>query len=204
VKKKNKQARTLYYYGFGIFLFMLLILLTVAGCRQDYSPKPDGYLRIDPHPKAYKLIDKTGFPLSFEISQSAQGIIDNSVASAWINIIYPRYKTTVYCTYIPIDKKNKTRIFAESKELVYRHGIKAEKIQAQLYENAERHLYATLYSLTGNTATPLQFTVTDSISYLFRGALYFDTPVKRDSVAPVIEYVTQDIMHLIETVQPQK
>ena len=54
-KKKNKQARTLYYYGFGIFLFMLLILLTVAGCRQDYSPKPDGYLRIDPHPKAYKL-----------------------------------------------------------------------------------------------------------------------------------------------------
>ena len=78
------------------------------------------------------------------------------------------------------------------------------KIQAQLYENAERHLYATLYSLTGNTATPLQFTVTDSISYLFRGALYFDTPVKRDSVAPVIEYVTQDIMHLIETVQPQK
>ena len=105
MKKKNKQARTLYYYGFGIFLFMLLILLTVAGCRQDYSPKPDGYLRIDPHPKAYKLIDKTGFPLSFEISQSAQGIIDNSVASAWINIIYPRYKTTVYCTYIPIDKK---------------------------------------------------------------------------------------------------
>ena len=105
VKKKNKQARTLYYYGFGIFLFMLLILLTVAGCRQDYSPKPDGYLRIDPHPKAYKLIDKTGFPLSFEISQSAQGIIDNSVASAWINIIYPRYKATVYCTYIPIDKK---------------------------------------------------------------------------------------------------
>ena len=26
----------------------------------------------------------------------------------------------------------------------------------------------------------------------------------KDSVAPVIEYVTQDIMHLIETVQPQK
>ena len=74
---------------------MLLILLTVAGCCQDYSPKPDGYLRIDPHPKAYKLIDKTGFPLSFEISQSAQGIIDNSVASAWINIIYPRYEATI-------------------------------------------------------------------------------------------------------------
>lgn len=96
---------------------MLLILLTVAGCRQDYSPKPDGYLRIDPHPKAYKLIDKTGFPLSFEISQSAQGIIDNSVASAWINIIYPRYKATVYCTYIPIDKKIKPVFLLKVKSL---------------------------------------------------------------------------------------
>jgi hypothetical protein len=204
VKKKNRRPWDLYHYGFGMFLFILLILLTMAGCRQDYSPKPDGYLRIDPHPEAYKLVDKADFPLSFEISQSAQGIIDNTVVPEWINIVYPRYKATVYCSYIPIDKKNRTRIFAESKELVYRHGIKAEKIQAQLYENPEQHLYATLYLLAGNAATPLQFTVTDSISYLFRGALYFDIPVKRDSVAPVIEYITQDIMHLIETVQPQK
>ena len=204
MKKKNKTAGISYHYGFGILLFILLILLTIEGCRQDYVPKPDGQLRIDPHPATYKPFDREGFPLTFEISQSAQTVIDSLHSPAWINVIYPRYNATIYCSYININKKNRDRIFAESKELVYRHGIKAGEIRAQLYENPEQQVYATLYSLSGNSATPLQFTVTDSIHYLFRGALYFDTPVQKDSVAPVVEYITQDIAHLIETVQPQK
>lgn len=206
MKKKNKISRSSYHYGFGILLFILLILLTITGCRPDYSPKPDGYFRIDPHQPVYKTISSPGFPITFEIPQNAHWSIDSTHLSSfpWLNIIYPRYKATVYCSYLPINEKNKIQLFSESKDLVYRHGVKAEKIQAQVYEDPERHLYATLYSLTGNTATPLQFTVTDSTSYLFRGALYFNTSIQRDSIAPVIEYITQDMIHLIETLQPQK
>lgn len=204
MKKKNKTLRNSYHYGVNIPLVSLLILLFISGCRQDYTPKPDGYLRIDPHLEIYKPISQPKFPLIFEISQSAQEIVDSLNATSWINIIYPRYKATIYCSYVPINKQNKAHTFAESKDLVYRHGIKAEKIQAQQYENPEQNLYATLYSLTGNSATPLQFIVTDSTSYLFRGALYFDTPVQRDSVAPVIDYIAHDITHLIETIRPQK
>ncbi|WP_455497401.1 gliding motility lipoprotein GldD [Coprobacter sp.] len=204
MKKKNKISRGTYHYGFGILLFILLILLTIIGCRQDYTPKPDGYFRIDPHQQIYQTVKKPEFPLTFEIPQNAHWLIDSTHTSStfWLNIIYPRYNATVYCSYLPIDEKNKTRLFTESKDLVYRHGVKAEKIQAQIYENPERHLYATLYSLTGNTATPLQFTATDSTSYLFRGALYFNTPTQSDSIAPVIKYITQDMIHLIETLQP--
>lgn len=206
MKKKSKVSRSMYHYGFGILLFVLLILLTITGCRQDYSPKPDGYFRIDPHQSVYKIFRESGFPLAFEIPQNAQGIIDTAhiVSAPWLNIVYPRYNATVYCSYLFINEENKNRLFSESKDLVYRHGSKAEKIEAQEYEDPERSLYATLYSLTGNTATPLQFIATDSSSYLFRGALYFNTPTQRDSIAPVIEYITQDMIHLIETLQPQK
>ena len=65
----------------------------------------------------------------------------------------------------------------------------------------ERRVYAVLYNLSGQAATPLQFVVTDSAAYLFRGALYFDTPVRRDSVAPIVDYITDDVVRLIETLQ---
>ena len=43
--------------------------------------------------------------------------------------------------------------------------------------------------------------MTDSAAYLFRGALYFDTPVRGDSVAPVVGYIADDVAHMIETLQ---
>ena len=77
--------------------------------------------------------------------------------------------------------------------------IKAEQITAQNYTDSINNLYATLYQLQGNTATPIQFTITDSSKYLFRGALYFDFPIRNDSIAPVLDYLKSDIIHLIET-----
>ena len=83
--------------------------------------------------------------------------------------------------------------------MVYQHSIKAEQITAQNYTDSINNLYATLYQLQGNTATPIQFTITDSSKYLFRGALYFDFPIRNDSIAPVLDYLKSDIIHLIET-----
>ena len=48
---------------------------------------------------------------------------------------------------------------------------------------------------------PLQFVVTDSTRYLLRGALYFDESGKSDSIAPVIDYLSDDIIHLIESIE---
>ena len=85
--------------------------------------------------------------------------------------------------------------------LVYVHAAKASSITAQSYADDECRVYAVLYNLSGQAATPLQFVVTDSAAYLFRGALYFDTPVRRDSVAPIVDYITDDVVRLIETLQ---
>lgn len=63
-------------------------------------------------------------------------------------------------------------------------------------------VYMRFYTIyRGQAATPLRLVVTDSTAYLFRGALYFDTPVRRDSVAPVVDYITDDVVRLIETLQ---
>jgi gliding motility-associated lipoprotein GldD len=91
---------------------------------------------------------------------------------------------------------------AESIELVYRQNVNTEQVEAIGYENSETQIYATLFSLSAESATPIQFVATDSNQYLLRGALYFDNPVKNDSVAPSIHYLEEDIIHLIENITP--
>jgi gliding motility-associated lipoprotein GldD len=82
---------------------------------------------------------------------------------------------------------------------VYKHTVKAENIAEIPYENAEQKVYGILYELTGNTASPVQFVLTDSNKNFFRGALYFENVPNKDSIAPIVQYVQKDIVRLIES-----
>ena len=45
----------------------------------------------------------------------------------------------------------------------------------------------------------MQFWITDSTTHYVRGALYFNVAPNPDSIAPVDEYIREDIRHLIES-----
>jgi hypothetical protein len=45
----------------------------------------------------------------------------------------------------------------------------------------------------------LQFFLTDKKNHFFRAALYFNTQVRPDSLAPIYEFVKEDVFKLIET-----
>ncbi len=63
---------------------------------------------------------------------------------------------------------------------------------------------AYLYDLKGNTASAVEFYATDSLRHYLRGSLYFDAEPNADSLAPVIDFFREDIMHLIETLKWNK
>ena len=135
--------------------------------------------------------------ISFEIPDGTTATLDKDTTLhkndvKWLNIRYPRYS---------ILHKNLESLLNESKDLVYRQSIRPDFIKAGNYEDPERKIYATLYNLSAESATPLQFVVTDSTRYLLRGALYFDESGKSDSIAPVIDYLSDDIIHLIESIE---
>ena len=64
-----------------------------------------------------------------------------------------------------------------------------------------KKVFGILYDLKGNTASAVQFYVTDSLNHYLRGSLYFAAEPDADSLKPVIDFFREDIIHLIETLK---
>jgi gliding motility-associated lipoprotein GldD len=87
----------------------------------------------------------------------------------------------------------------ETRTLAYKHTIKADAIQEQVFMNPAKNVYGLIYKIEGNAASPMQFFLTDSTNHFLRGALYIRDVPNIDSLKPVIDFLEPDIIHLIET-----
>lgn len=187
------------------FSVLLVVAIVIVSCDQNYTPLPRGYFRIDLPERNYKLSDTT-FPYFFEYPSYAKlkNSTNNPNQKYWINIVFPQFKATVYLSYKEIDG-NLITYLEDAYTLVSKHIPKADAINDSLIEDAERNIYGLTYNIVGSgTASPYQFFVTDSASHFLRGALYFDMVPNNDSLEPVIEFITNDIKHLINTLEWNK
>ena len=58
-----------------------------------------------------------------------------------------------------------------------------------------------MFRLEGEVSSQYQFYTHDTTNNFLRGALYFETATKNDSLKPIIEYVKEDINHLVNTLE---
>jgi len=68
-----------------------------------------------------------------------------------------------------------------------------------VFDSEERNVHGILYDLKGNTASSVQFVLTDSTHHFFRGALYFNNVPNKDSIAPMSDYIRKDIIRIMES-----
>jgi gliding motility-associated lipoprotein GldD len=180
--------------------FIILFSLVLISCQNDYYPKPKGYFRIDLPEKSYVTFDSI-YPYSFEYPEYATIIADNhpKAEKYWINIIYPQFKGTLHLSYKTIN--NNLNVYLEdTRTMVMKHIPKASSIENQQYQNETSGVYGLTYTISGvAAASPFQFYLTDSTTHFVRGALYFNTVPNNDSLAPVIDFLKEDIIHMIET-----
>lgn len=85
--------------------------------------------------------------------------------------------------------------------MVYKHTIKADAIHEKNYSNIVSKSFGKLYDIKGQSASAVQFYLTDSTNHFLRGSLYFYTHTNPDSLAPVIKYIRNDIMTIMETIE---
>lgn len=189
-------------------LIILFLTAVISGCRDVAVPKPKGYFRIDlPEHQYTKLNDSLStarkLPVTFEYPAYGKLSFGQDAWSepGWFNISFPPYKAKIYLTYIDI-KNDLEELMEQTYKLnVRNHIVKADAINEQMISDPQKKMYGILYDLKGNTATAVQFFVTDSIKHYLRGSLYFSSSPNADSLAPVIEFFRDDIIHLIETLE---
>lgn len=186
--------------------FIALIVPVLFACREKYTPKPREFFRIDFPEKSYHSLQDS-FPYRFDIPDYAKIIAySNDPGQAyWINISVPANKAEVHLSYYRLSNQQTpsrqllNKFMEEARTLAYKHSIKADAIQEQVFLNPGRNVYGLIYRIEGNAASPLQFFLTDSVNHFLRGALYIREVPNIDSIKPVIDFLEPDIIRLIET-----
>ncbi|MDP4188311.1 MAG: gliding motility lipoprotein GldD [Bacteroidota bacterium] len=183
------------------FFGLTLVLFSGSACKRKYTPKPSGYFRIDFPKKEYRAF-AGNFPYSFEypVYGKIEKYKGEIAEPYWMNIDFPEYKGKIYISYFRLNH-DLSKYFEESRNLAYKHTIKADAINEELVQDKKRKIYGIIYHIKGNTASSINFVLTDSMHNFLRGALYFDTHPNKDSLAPVIDFFQKDIDHLIATIK---
>ena len=184
-------------------LAVLLFLLVAAACGDRHpQPKPRGYFRIDLPEKQYVTLDTMPrysfeYPVYATITPDYYSLNEND----WANVVFPSFKGTVHISYKNVDD-NLSEYVEDAYRMITKHITKATGIRDSVVINKDKNVYGLVYFLDGEgVASPLQFYLTDSIEHFLRGSLYFNIYPNHDSLQPVIDFITDDVRHLIRTLE---
>jgi gliding motility-associated lipoprotein GldD len=192
------------------YIIMIFAAMFMLGCEEKtFVPKPRGYHRIDLPAHKYQTL-KEKHPFIFEYSKAA--IVKKHISSIseehWVDINYPQFKAVVQLTYKKLSKekfekakeKFLNELINDSYKLTSKHQVKAYAIDEAIVKTPSGKT-ATIFELEGDVPSQFQFYITDTTKHFIRGALYFRTSTKNDSLAPIIEYIKIDIMHLVNSLE---
>ena len=184
-------------------IVLLLLIVTAVSCGNRHpQPKPRGYFRIDFPEKQYVTLDTMRF-YSFEYPTYATITPDfySLGEKEWVNVEFPSFKGTIHISYKSVDL-NLPEYVEDAYRMITKHITKATGIRDSVIIDKERKVYGLVYTLEGEgVASPLQFYLTDSTEHFLRGSLYFNIYPNNDSMQPVIKFISDDVKHLINTLE---
>ncbi len=180
---------------------LLIIFLSTIACEKNVVPKPRGYFRIEMPEKNYSSYNSDcPFELQVPAYSRIEIIRESTNDSCWFNIAYPRFNAKLHLTYLPIEQNLDTYL-EDAYTFAFKHEMKANAIKRTEFYSEEQKVSALIYDLKGNVATSLQFYATDSLNHFLRGALYFHNSPNSDSIAPVLDFLREDLIYLIENIE---
>lgn len=180
---------------------LLFLALFLSSCRGDYSPKPRGYFKIDLPEKQYQTFSSE-CPYSFDYPVYASVLPDTKrdAMPCWLDVSYPQFNGRIHLSYQPVRSPQQfNQLIEDARTFAFKHTVKATAIDEGIISYPEKNVYGIYYSIDGNTASAVQFFLTDSTKNYIRGALYFNEQPRLDSIQPVLDFIKKDIDVMIKS-----
>jgi len=189
-----------------IFVWFSLMLILFS-CQQEavYTPKPRAYPKVEYLEKRYQMFDESFCAFSFDYPTYARveqdlGKKEETGSDCWFDLNFSGFNGRIHCTYYEIgESKSYEELKQDAFELADYHNKKANYIDELRINRPEQNVTGFVFAIEGPAATPIQFYLTDEENHFFRGALYFNTAVRPDSIAPIYEFIREDVLKLIES-----
>lgn len=193
------------------FKLLVVVLAIMQSCTGEplLSPKPRAFPKVEYPNKEYRQLDTVfcdftfEYPTYAEIQQKTQFFDEKPVNSCWFDIYVPKFDCAIHCSYYPIEKQE-GKSFEDLKQDAFKltdyHNKKANYINPVPIElNPDKKGF--IFEIDGPVASPYQFYLSDGNKHFLRGALYFNTRIHTDSLAPIYDFLKKDINHLVATLQ---
>jgi len=182
--------------------YICVIFIVLFGCENYFLPKQSAYLRLDYPKPEYKLIDDKDFPFFFEANTRLSEISDIDINLRSIDFIinYNQLNAQINFQYKSVNSSEKLNAYIlDLKRTIETHSMMANSVKIKDYSLKEKNIFGRIFDLSGNVASPYQFYLTDSINNIISGLVYFNIKPNYDSILPAINYIENDIIHLIES-----
>ena len=202
------SKRTMLKNTFLPFAALFCCFLMLACDGYTPVPKPRAYPRVVYPEKAYKAFEAGYCNFTFEqpvyakIEQDTAYFDEKPKDECWFNIVVPELNAKIYCSYYPINSRaDFDKFVSDAFEMTNKHTVKATYIDEQPVHRAADHVHGVIFNVEGPAASSYQFFLTDSTRHFVRGALYFNTIARPDSLAPVVAFMREDLNRMVETLK---
>lgn len=198
MRKKNIPSKIISSCIFSVISFFFFS----CGSGGNFNPRPRGLNHIEIPEHAYQSWNNDTSLYSFEHSKfsdvtSFKGKLDQQIISYNNGL-----EAKIWLTYFPINniEDSLAAYIYTSYKLLQKHNVRASAIINDTIGTSDGRK-ARVFYLEGDVPSMYQFYIHDSTTNFLRGAMYFETAVKNDSLKPVYDYVREDINHLLESLE---
>jgi gliding motility-associated lipoprotein GldD len=197
------------YPVFSLLIMMALSVLPSCGDQAVDSPKPRIYPKVVYPERAYQDFDMESCPFNFKIpsystlDRDKRFFGEDPLHPCWFDIVIPVFDARIYMSYYPIQSRSDfDKFISDSYTIANQINQRSDYMDEFIISKGD--VGGLILEFEGHAASPTHFILTDTTNHFLRGALYFNTTVRPDSLAPVIDFLKEDISKIIETFEWKK
>lgn len=171
----------------------------------DAIPKPRAYPKIVYPERNYIEFNDPECPLSFrypdyfKIEKQSSSMGADPSNPCWFNLVAASFDARIHYSYIPVSDINPLDELVRDAFTIANKINQRSNYMDEIRVGNAQGVSGLVLEFQGPAASPMHFYVTDSTNHFLKGALYYNSKVRPDSLRPITEFIKIDIAEMLNS-----